>query len=96
MGINLQSCCHLCRVRVFHFRSEECLTMMPFYYKHRKCLSADPTNLETKEDQAQEERWMDEYPTDDEISKHGREYYCKGREKKEDLLKNELQVSRLS
>lgn len=77
MGINLQSCCHKCQVRVFHYRSEECLTMMPFYYKHRPCLTIDSANLETKEDQNQEEEWMCEYPCDEEIQEIGRKYYCK-------------------
>ncbi len=77
MGINVQSCCHSCRVRVFHYRSEESLTMMPFYYKHRECLAADPANIETKEDQNQEQDWMSEYPCDEDIQVLGREYSCK-------------------
>lgn len=82
MGINVQSCCHKCQVRVFHYRGEECLTMMPFYYKHRPCLAINSANLETKEDQNQEEEWMSEYPYDEEIqviARMGRcrKYYCK-------------------
>lgn len=84
MGINVQSCCHLCRVRVFHYRSEESLTMMPFYYKHRKCLAADPANIETKEDQNQEQSWMSEYPYDEDVQLLGRKYYCK-RVKRNDM-----------
>lgn len=81
MGINLQSCCHLCKVKVFHFRSEESITMMPFYYKHRKCLSKNPANLETKEDQAQEESWMYEYSPDEEIQKRAEKHYCQLKER---------------
>lgn len=88
MGINVQSCCHLCRVRVFHYRSDESLTMMPFYYKHRKCLAADPTNIETKEDQNQEQAWMSEYPCDKDIQVLGRKYYCK-RVKRNDMEQTE-------
>lgn len=51
--------------------------MMPFYYKHRKCLAIDSTNIETKEDQNQEEGWMSKYPYDKEIQILGRKYYCK-------------------
>lgn len=61
MGLNLYSACHKHKVKVFHFRSEEDKTMMPFYYKHRDCLEANPMiSVETLEDQAQERDWMAE------------------------------------
>lgn len=75
MGINLLTACHKHKVKVFHFRQEENKTMMPFYYKHRDCLSEDPRlSVETLEDQAQEQKWMDEadrggYETDMEIQR---------------------------
>ena len=62
MGINLQTCCHRCKVRVFHYRGRENETILPFYYKHYDCILANPSNVETKEDQIQEENWMSEYP----------------------------------
>lgn len=58
MGMNLQSCCHKCREKIFHYRGKENETILPFYYKHRNCLREDKNNLETKEDQIQEEWWM--------------------------------------
>ena len=54
MGINLQSCCHKCKVKVFHFRGKEDKTLLPFYKLHRSCISQDPKNIETLDDQAQE------------------------------------------
>jgi hypothetical protein len=62
MGINIMSCCHKCRVKVFHYRRKENKTIIPFYYKHRNCLQEDPNNIETLDDQLQEKDWMDEYP----------------------------------
>ena len=67
MGINLISGCHKCKVKVFHYRNRENLTLMPFYYKHRDCLP----DVETLEDQAQEQTWMDKYKYDEEIQKLG-------------------------
>lgn len=58
MGMNFVSCCHKCKRKVFHFRGEEDKTMIPFYYKHYRCMEESTDNLETKEDQIQEEDWM--------------------------------------
>lgn len=73
MGINLMSACHKHKVKVFHYRNEEDKTLMPFYYKHRDCFDngneSDKFNVETKEDQRQEEEWMETYKTDEEIQK---------------------------
>ena len=63
------SACHKCKVKVFHYRGKEGKTLMPFYYKHRECFDngneEDKFNVETKEDQRQEEDWMETYKTDD-------------------------------
>lgn len=75
MGINLLTACHKHKVKVFHYRSEEDKTMMPFYYKHRDCLNKNPkTSVETLEDQAQEQDWMADpeyggYETDMEVQR---------------------------
>ena len=61
MGLNLQTCCHKCKVKVFHFRRKENLTLMPFYNDHYNCMKENPSNIETKEDQTQEENWMNDY-----------------------------------
>lgn len=61
MGMNLRTCCHKCKEQIFHFRNKEHVTMLPFYRKHYDCMSANPDNLETKEDQIQEANWMDTY-----------------------------------
>lgn len=61
MGTNLRSCCHRCKVQVLHWRSEECLTMIPFYRKHEVCMKIHPGNVETLDDQLQEADWMGEY-----------------------------------
>lgn len=60
MGLNLYSCCHRCKTKVFHFRCQENKTLMPFYYLHRDCLHYNPKNLETLENQSQEADWMAE------------------------------------
>lgn len=61
MGMNLQSCCHRCKVRVFHYRGRENETLLPFYRKHYFCMVLNPKNIETLEDQIQEESWMSLY-----------------------------------
>lgn len=58
MGMNLQSCCHKCKEKIFHYRGRENETMLPFYRKHYSCMQESPDNIETKEDQIQEEDWM--------------------------------------
>lgn len=62
MGINIRSCCHKCKVKIFHFRSKENKTVIPFYKKHHNCMRENPDNVETKDDQLQEENWMGEFP----------------------------------
>lgn len=64
MGMNFRSCCHKYKVVIFHFRNETDKTLAPFYRKHYKCMRENPDNLETKEDQIQEQPWMDEYKED--------------------------------
>lgn len=49
--MNLQSCCHRCKVRIFHLRGEEKKTLLPFYQKHYACMKLNPNNIETLEDQ---------------------------------------------
>lgn len=63
MGMNLITCCHKCRVQVFHYRGKENETIYPFYKMHYECMMLNPDNLETCEDQIQEADWMDEYHT---------------------------------
>ena len=58
MGQNLQSCCHRCKVKVFHFRCKENETLMPFYRFHSPCIRSDPKSVETLADQGQEADWM--------------------------------------
>lgn len=58
MGMNLRSCCHLCKEKTFHFRRRENETLLPFYQRHDVCMRLNPSNVETKEDQMQEEDWM--------------------------------------
>ena len=68
MGMNLQSCCHRCKVKRFHYRGRENETLLPFYAKHHDCMRLNPGNLETLEDQLQEANWMcgvHRYPEDD-------------------------------
>lgn len=65
MGLNLISCCHLCKVKQFHFRKRENETLLPFYKNHYICMRANPNNVETKEDQIQEEDWMIDYDDDE-------------------------------
>ena len=84
MGLNLQTACHKCKIRIFHYRSEENLTIIKFYYKHRKCLSEDKNNLETLEDQIQEADWMADYPADKELEAFARSHITRI-EKREDL-----------
>lgn len=85
MGINLITACHKHKVQVLHFRGEEHYTIIPFYYKHRDCLDADPTtSVETLEDQAQEREWMAEFPEGYEIDteiQHLLPYYRKEQSK---------------
>lgn len=68
MGMNLQSCCHRCKVKRFHYRGEEHKTLLPFYDKHYECMKINPRNIETLEDQMQEADWMcgqNGYPEDE-------------------------------
>lgn len=72
--MNLQSCCHKCKVKRFHFRGRENETMLPFYQSHYNCMVENPGNVETLEDQIQEADWMGEpngYPSapSDDINK---------------------------
>jgi hypothetical protein len=60
MGMNLQSCCHRCKQRAYHYRGKENKTLLPFYKKHTKCMRMNPANVETLEDQLQEADWMSE------------------------------------
>lgn len=64
MGMNFQSACHKHKVKKFHFRRKENETLMPFYQEHYDCMVENRSNLETKEDQIQEDRWMSEYKSD--------------------------------
>ena len=65
MGINIQSCCHKCRVRHFHFRGKEQTSLPSFYNRHYECMRQNPRNVETLEDQMQEAEWMNDYPEDE-------------------------------
>lgn len=56
--MNFMSACHTCKERIHHFRGEECLTLIPFYKRHAKCLKDHPEAVETREDQLQEMWWM--------------------------------------
>ena len=67
MGINIISCCHKCKVKVFHFRRKENMTIIPFYRNHQQCMRENPNNVETKDDQMQEEDWMEDYRDDNQI-----------------------------
>jgi hypothetical protein len=58
MGLNLRTCCHRCKQKVFHLRGKENKTLLPFYKKHSKCMNISPSNVETLEDQYQEADWM--------------------------------------
>lgn len=60
MGRNLASVCHSCRVKIFHLRGKEGKTMLPFYKDHTECMRSDSNNVETKDDQLQQEGWMDD------------------------------------
>ena len=58
MGMNLQSCCHICKKKVFHFRGREQETILAFYKAHYWCMRKDKKAVETLEDQVQEAAWM--------------------------------------
>ena len=47
MGNNVISCCHKCKVQMFHYRNEENKTILPFYRKHRDCAKEDINNVQT-------------------------------------------------
>lgn len=47
MGHNLISCCHKCKVKVFHFRNEENVAILPFYRKHKDCAKDNLDNVQT-------------------------------------------------
>ena len=59
--MNLRSCCHLCKVQVFHYTGEQNKTLLPFYKEHYDCMLKDKSNIETLEDQIQVAEWMKEY-----------------------------------
>lgn len=64
MGYNLVSACHKCKVRKFHFRNEEHLTVRPFYIEHRLCSKEDINNVQTIMDNngtCQDWQYNDEY-----------------------------------
>lgn len=68
------SACHVCKLKVFHYRQQEHKTLMPFYNKHLE--HGGKYSVETKEDQKQEEDWMSDeeyggYKTDEEIQRLG-------------------------
>lgn len=65
MGLNVISCCHKCKVQMFHHRGRENETILPFYSKHYTCIRENPNNVETKEDQLQEQSWMHTYKEDE-------------------------------
>lgn len=62
MGLNIISACHKHKVKIAHFRREENLTVIPFYREHEDCLHENKNNIETKDDQYQEEDWMQDLP----------------------------------
>ena len=47
MGHNLISCCHRCKVQIYHFRHEENIAILPFYKKHAGCAKEDINNVQT-------------------------------------------------
>ncbi len=47
MGHNLISCCHKCKVQIFHYRNEENVAILPFYKKHKDCAKKDINNVQT-------------------------------------------------
>ncbi len=47
MGVNIISGCHKCKVKVFHWRGEENVNMIPFYYKHKLCAQEDINNVQS-------------------------------------------------
>ncbi|HDY67386.1 MAG TPA: hypothetical protein ENH85_06330 [Candidatus Scalindua sp.] len=70
MGNNVISCCHKCKVQVFHYRNEENKTILPFYRKHKKCAKEDINNVQTVMDNnSTDQSWYDVggYPQDEEI-----------------------------
>jgi hypothetical protein len=60
MGMNLQSACHKCKEKVFHYRRKEHKTIIPFYKAHSDCMRENKDNVVTLEDQVQWEDWMDD------------------------------------
>lgn len=71
MGVNLISGCHKCEVKVFHFRNEENVSILPFYYKHKKCAQEDINNVQTVMDNnGTDQDWCQDFPygyKDDEL-----------------------------
>lgn len=74
MGNNVISCCHKCKVQVFHYRREEHKTILPFYRKHKACAREDIKNVQTVMDNnSTDQVWMykgagyDPYPFDEDI-----------------------------
>lgn len=61
MGCNLKTCCHTCKVWVFHFRNEENKTILPFYVDHVTCIKSRYDAVETIIDQIQEPEWLETY-----------------------------------
>ena len=60
MGMNLQSACHKCKQKVFHYRNQEHKTIIRFYRAHENCMREDKNNVVTLEDQYQWADWMDD------------------------------------
>ena len=59
MGHNLISCCHRCKVQVYHSRNEEGVAILPFYKKHAGCAKEDIDNVQTVMDNnGTDQGWM--------------------------------------
>jgi len=59
MGHNLISCCHKCKVQVYHFRGKENIAILPFYKKHKNCAKEDINNVQTVMDNnSTDQEWM--------------------------------------
>jgi len=70
MGYNLISGCHKCKVKIFHFRTEENKTVLPFYKKHSECAKECINNVQTVMDNNGTEQWWaesDGYNNDDDL-----------------------------
>ena len=47
MGYNLLTACHKCKTKIFHYRGEENVAILPFYVKHAKCAKENLNNVQT-------------------------------------------------